>query len=77
MQTPMMMMNPFLSFDPMAYLKLCADGYATFEQAFVKNAQSAVAQWSQLTQDAIAYSGQLAAESRKLALENMRKLAVA
>ncbi|HEY4240095.1 MAG TPA: hypothetical protein VGM88_09780 [Kofleriaceae bacterium] len=74
MQTPMTAFNPFMSFDPMAYWKLCADTYATFEAHLVKNAQGAVAQWAQLAQDAIGYSGQLAAESRKLALENMRKL---
>jgi len=74
MQTPM---NPFVSFDPMTYWKACADAYSAFEAQLVKNAQGAVAQWAQLAQDAIAYSGQLAAESRKLAMENMKKLATA
>ncbi|MEO8700611.1 MAG: hypothetical protein ABI867_11235 [Kofleriaceae bacterium] len=50
-----------------------ADQYAALEAQFVSRAQGAVATWSQLTQDAIAYSAQLSAEARKLGFEAARR----
>jgi|SRR5215813_10668805 len=51
-----------------------ADQYAAFESQLLQRAQAAVATWAQLTQEAIAYSGQLSAESRKIGLEAMKKM---
>ena len=51
-----------------------ADQYTAFENQMIHRAQQAVATWAQLTQDAIAYSGQLSAESRKLGLDAMKKM---
>ncbi len=53
-----------------------ADQYATLEAQFVARAQGAVANWAQLTQDAIAYAAQLSAEARKLGFETARKISV-
>jgi hypothetical protein len=54
-----------------------ADQYAALEAQFVTRAQAAVANWAQLTQDAIAYGAQLSAEARKLSFDAYRKMAVA
>jgi hypothetical protein len=50
-----------------------AEQYAALESQFVTRAQGAVANWAQLTQDAIAYSAQLSAEARKMGFETARK----
>lgn len=52
-----------------------ADQYAALESQLVVRAQAAVANWAQLTQDAIAYGAQLSAEARKLSVETYRKMA--
>jgi hypothetical protein len=52
-----------------------ADQYAAFEKDMVTRAQTAVANWAQLTQEAIAYSAQLSAEARKLSMDAYRKMA--
>lgn len=79
--------NPFAGFDPAALNKLMADAYsraqtwseqyAAMESVFVARAQGAVASWAQLTQDAIAYTAQLAAEARKIGLDAVRKASTA
>ena len=51
-----------------------ADQYTAFENMMLQRAQQAVATWSQLTQDAIAYSGQLSQETRKLGLDAIKKM---
>jgi len=51
-----------------------ADQYAALESQFIQRAQGAVANWAQLTQDAIAYAAQLSAEARKLGFETARKM---
>ena len=53
-----------------------ADQYAALESQLVARTQAAVANWAQLTQDAISYSAQLSAEARKLTVEAYRKAAV-
>jgi hypothetical protein len=50
-----------------------ADQYAALESQFVSRAQTAVANWAQLTQEAIAYSAQLSAEARKIGFETARR----
>ena len=50
-----------------------AEQYAALESQFVTRAQGAVANWAQLTQDAIAYGAQLSAEARKMGFETARK----
>jgi len=54
-----------------------ADQYAAFENQMLQRAQAAVATWAQLTQEAIAYGGQLSAESRKLGLDAIKKMGFA
>jgi hypothetical protein len=53
-----------------------ADQYAAIESQVVTRAQGAVANWAQMTQDAIAYGAQLSAEARKLGFETVRKMSV-
>jgi len=53
-----------------------AEQYAALETQMISRAQGAVANWAQLTQDAIAYSAQLSAEARKLGFETARKMSV-
>src|SRR4029078_13296426 len=53
-----------------------ADQYAAMEQQFVGRAQSAVANWAQLANEALAYSAQLSAEARKLGSETARRMGV-
>lgn len=53
-----------------------AEQYATLEAQMVSRAQGAVANWAQLTQEAIAYGAQLSAEARKISVETMKKLGV-
>ena len=53
-----------------------SEQYATQEKEMITKAQGAVATWSQLAQDAIAYSGQLSAEARKLGFETAKKMSV-
>lgn len=53
-----------------------ADQYAALEGQFVTRAQTAVANWAQLAQEAIAYSAQLSAEARKIGFETARKFSV-
>jgi hypothetical protein len=76
------------AFDPMAaWSKLVseslarmtsfADHYAGLETQMMTRAQGAVASWAQMSQDAIAYGGQLSAEARKLGFEAWKKLATA
>ena len=52
-----------------------AEQYAAFEKDIVTRAQTAVANWAQLAQEAIAYSAQLSAEARKLSMDACRKMA--
>jgi hypothetical protein len=54
-----------------------ADQYAALESQMIARAQAAVASWAQLTQDAIAYGGQLSAEARKLSLDTFKKMGFA
>lgn len=61
--------NPFLPF-----FDMWIEQYASFERAAVARSQAAVATWSSMTQDAIAYSAQLAAEARKLTAESLRRV---
>ena len=51
------------------------DQYAALESQAVTRAQGAIATWAQLAQDALAYTTQLTTESRKLALETVRRMA--
>ena len=78
----------FGAFDPIAawtklvtesYARMTAfaDQYAGLEAQMMTRAQGAVASWAQLSQDAIAYGGQLSAEARKLGFDAWKKLAVA
>jgi len=53
-----------------------ADQYAQLEAQFVSRAQSAVANWAQLTNEALAYSAQLSAEARKLSFETARRMGI-
>ena len=53
-----------------------ADQYAQLEAQFVSRAQSAVANWAQLTNEALAYSAQLSTEARKLGFETARRMGV-
>ncbi len=53
-----------------------AEQYAVMESELLARAQGAVTSWAQLTQDAIAYSAQLATEARKAGLEAARKVGV-
>lgn len=63
--------------DAMARAATFADDVASLEHQMVARAQSAVAGWAQLTQDAIAYGAQLSAQARKLGLEAARKMQAA
>ncbi len=85
---PFAAFTQFGSFDPMtAWTKLVtesyarmtafADQYAGLESQMMTRAQGAVASWAQLSQDAIAYGGQLSTEARKLGFDAWKKLAVA
>ncbi len=76
------------AFDPMAaWSKLVAeslarmtsfaDHYAGLEAQMMTRAQGAVASWAQMSQDAIAYGGQLSAEARKWGEGAWKKLATA
>ena len=47
-----------------------AEQYAAFEAQMVARANTAVQGWAQLAQDAIAYSAQLSAEARSIALDS-------
>ncbi|MEO8843873.1 MAG: hypothetical protein ABI591_25770 [Kofleriaceae bacterium] len=51
-----------------------AEEYSSLESQLVTRAQGAVANWAQLTADAIAYGAQLSAQARKVGLENAKKL---
>jgi len=51
-----------------------ADQYTAFENMMLQRTQQAVATWAQLTQDAIAYSGQLSQETRRLGLDAIKKM---
>lgn len=53
-----------------------ADQYAAMESQLVSRAHGAVANWAQLTHDAINYAAQLSAEARKLGFETARKMNV-
>lgn len=53
-----------------------AEQYAVIEAQLVARAQGAVASWSQMTQDAIAYAAQLSTEARRLGTETFRKMSV-
>jgi hypothetical protein len=50
-----------------------ADQCAALEAQFIQRAQGAVATWTQLAQDTIAYAAQLSAEARRLGLDAYRK----
>jgi hypothetical protein len=50
------------------------DEYATLEAQMVARAKTAIETWSQLAQEALAYSAQLSAQARKLGLETARKM---
>jgi hypothetical protein len=47
--------------------------YATLEAQMIARAHTAVANWAQLAQDAIAYGAQLSEQARKLGIETARK----
>jgi hypothetical protein len=51
-----------------------ADQYGVLEAQLVQRTQAAVATWTQLAQDAIAYGAQLSAEARKIGLDAYRKM---
>jgi hypothetical protein len=51
-----------------------AEEYSSLESQLVTRAQGAVANWAQLTADAMAYGAQLSAQARKAGLENAKKL---
>jgi hypothetical protein len=51
-----------------------ADEYAALEAQMLARAKSAIETWSQLAQEALAYSAQLSAQARKLGLETARKM---
>lgn len=53
-----------------------ADQYAALETQMATRAQGAVANWAQLTQEAIAYAAQLSSEARKIGFETVRKMSV-
>lgn len=53
-----------------------ADQYAAMEQQFVSRAQTAVSNWAQLANEAIAYSAQLSAEARKIGFETAKRMGV-
>jgi hypothetical protein len=59
--------------DAMQRMTSFADDYAALEAQMFTRAQGAVANWAQLTHDAIAYSAQLSMQARKLGLETARK----
>jgi hypothetical protein len=50
-----------------------ADQYAALEAQLLQRTQAAVAAWTQLAQDAIAYGAQLSAEARKIGLDAVRR----
>lgn len=79
---------PIGAFDPMAiWTKLVtestarmhafADQCAGLEAQMMTRASGAVATWAQMTQDALAYTGQLSAEARKLGFDAMKKFSAA
>lgn len=51
-----------------------AEEYAALEAQMMARAKTAIETWSQLAQDALAYSAQLSAQARKLGLETARKM---
>jgi hypothetical protein len=53
-----------------------ADQYAAMEQQFISRAQTAVSNWAQLTNEALAYGAQLSAEARKIGFETAKRMGV-
>ena len=53
-----------------------ADQYAQMEQQFLSRAQTAVSNWAQLTNEALAYGAQLSAEARKIGFETAKRMGV-
>jgi len=86
-ENPFLSFDPFAAWtqSQQAFTKMMTDAFgraqafgeqcAAFETAAVTRAQGAIATWAQLAQDTLAYSAQLSAESRKLALETARRMA--
>jgi len=84
---PFVAFDPFAAWtqSQQAFTKMMTDAFgraqsfgeqcAAFETAAVTRAQGAIATWAQLAQDTLAYTAQLSAESRKLALETARRMA--
>jgi len=50
------------------------DQYAELEAQWIARAKQAIETWSQLAQEALAYSAQLSAQARKLGLDTARKI---
>lgn len=50
------------------------DEYASLEAQMLARAKTAIETWSQLAQEALAYSAQLSAQARKLGLDTARKM---
>ncbi|MDB4958718.1 MAG: hypothetical protein JWO36_6287 [Myxococcales bacterium] len=62
--------------DAQARAQAFTEEYAALEAQMYAKAQASVANWAQLTQDAIAYSAQLSQQARKLGAEAARKMGV-
>jgi len=62
-----------LAADAQSRAQAFTEQYGALEAQLVQRAQGAVATWTQLTQDALAYGVQLSAEARKLGLEAYRR----
>ncbi|MBA3456691.1 MAG: hypothetical protein H0T42_26615 [Deltaproteobacteria bacterium] len=62
--------------DSVARWQAFGDQYASVEAQVASHAQTAMAQWSQLAKDAIAYGQQLSVEARKLTVETAKKMGV-
>lgn len=60
--------------DAFGRMSSLAEEYSSVESQLVTRAQGAVANWAQLTADAITYGAQLSAQARKVGLENAKKL---
>ncbi len=60
--------------DAFGRMSLVAEQYASIESQLVTRVQGAVANWAQLTNDAIAYGAQLSTHARKAGIANAQKL---
>ena len=62
--------------DAAARAQAFGEEYAALEAQMYAKAQAGIANWAQLTQDALAYSAQLSQQARKLGGEAARKMGV-